>query len=239
MARFNASQMDNYSQNEGSKTGFFSLKDDKDTATVRFMYESAEDIEGFSVHRVKVGDRERYVNCLREYNEPMENCPFCAAKIQVQPKLFIPLYNETSGQIQFWERGRKFYAQISGLVSRYKNIVQRTFDIERNGAKGDTGTTYSFYPVGDPDGTIVQDILDDLGIESLPSPIGTIILDKTADEMDYYLNNGDFPEKVVTPTRRRSSRPTSEQEDNVPFDEDEPVQRTRGRRTPANGSDRF
>lgn len=240
MARFNASKMDNYvPQSDGNnKTGFFYLKDDGDTARVRLMYDSAEDIEGFSLHQVRVGDKDRFVNCIREYNEPVDNCPFCKARMKTYAKMYIPLYNEDSNQIQFWERGRTFYSQISGLVSRYKNIVQRTFDIERNGAKGDTGTKYSFYPVGEPDGTIVQDILDDLDLDTMPSPLGTIILDKSAEDMIYYLDNGEFPSKDE-PVRRRSKRPESEQEDNVPFDEDEPQQRTRGRRTPARGGDRF
>lgn len=238
MSRFNAKDINNYvPTNEGKgKSGFFSLKNDKETATVRFMYENAEDIEGFSVHRVQVGDRERYVNCLREYNDPVDACPFCANKYPTYAKIFVPLYNEKAGQLQFWERGRKFYAQISSLVSRYKNTVARTFDIERNGKPGDTATSYNFYPLGDPDGTTVQDILDDLGLDEMPSPIGTIILDKTADDMEYYVSNGDFPERQ-TEVRRRGTTPPPDTAD-VPFDEDEPAPR-RGRRTPARGSDRF
>lgn len=236
MGRFNASEIDNYGSKSNSKSGFFQLRNDKETAKVRFMYESAEDIDGYAVHRVQVGDKERYVNCLRDYNEPIDKCPFCQAKMAVQAKMFVPLYNEDAQQFQFWERGKTFYAQISGLVSRYKNIVSRTFDIERNGKPKDQGTTYNFYPVDDPDGTTVQDILDDLELDEMPSPLGTIILDKSAEEMNAYLDNGEFPDNDV-PTRRRGSNPPDTSD--VPFDEDEPTPRRSGRRTPARGTDRF
>lgn len=203
MARLTGSNIEQYSSGGSSRGSYFSLKDDKDTARVRFLYSGAEDIEGFTVHRVQVGDRERYVNCLVEEGGSVADCPFCQAKLPKFAKLFVPLYNEDTDQIQTWERGQKFYGQISGLCARYDNLVSRTFDIERNGKKGETSTTYSIFPVGDADGTTVQDILDDMGVEALPNPLGTIILNKTADEMESYLANGDFPDNTQTPIRRR------------------------------------
>lgn len=208
MARFTGENIEQYGANESSKGSYFSLKNDKDVARVRFLYNSAEDIEGFSVHRVQVGDRERYVNCLREYNSPISDCPFCQNKIPVQAKLFVPLYNEDAQQLQTWERGKKFYGKISGLCARYNNIVSRTFDIERSGKPGDTSTTYEIFPVGDPDGTTIEDILDDLGVDSLSNPLGTIILDKTADEMEAYLANGNFDS---APVRRRGSSDSADE----------------------------
>jgi hypothetical protein len=60
--------------------GYFSLKDDGDTARVRFLYDSIEDVEGYCVHEVEIGDKKKYVNCLREYGDPVDKCPFCEAK---------------------------------------------------------------------------------------------------------------------------------------------------------------
>jgi hypothetical protein len=117
----------------------------------------------------------------------------------------VPLYNEDSQQLQTWERGKKFYGKISGLCARYSNIVGRTFEIERNGKAGDKETTYEIFPAGDADGTTVEDILDDLGIDNLPDPIGTIILNKTADEMESYLADGDFPSNSEAPRKRSQS----------------------------------
>ena len=206
MARLTGSNIENYSAgNSGSGGSYFSLKDDKDTARVRFLYNGAEDIEGFTVHRVKVGERERYVNCLVDEGGSLADCPFCQAKLQKFAKMFIPLYNEDTDQLQTWERGQKFYGTISGLCARYPNIVSRTFDIERNGKKGEQTTTYSVYPVGDADGTTVQDILDDLGVDELPNPLGTIILNKSADDMEYYLEHEDFPNNNVVRRNRNDN----------------------------------
>lgn len=203
MARLTGANIEQYNSGSSGNSGYFSLKDDKDTARVRFLYEGAEEVEGFTVHRVAVGDRERYVNCLVEEGGSITDCPFCQAKYPKFAKLFIPLYNEDADQLQVWERGQKFYGTISGLCARYPNLVSRTFDIERNGKKGEQTTTYSVYPVGDADGTSVQDILDDLGIEAIPNPLGTIILNKTADEMEQYIERGAFPSNDTPPVRRR------------------------------------
>ena len=73
MARFNAKDVDNYGGSGGG--GYFSLVNDKDVARVRFMYESAEDVEGYAVHEVMIDGRKRYVNCIREYNEPLVPAP--------------------------------------------------------------------------------------------------------------------------------------------------------------------
>lgn len=223
MGRLTGDNIEQYTTNGGSgKSSYFSLKNDKETARVRFLYESASDIEGFTVHRVRVGDRDRYVNCLADEGE----CPFCRAGLQKFVKIFVPIFNETTGQIQTWERGQKFYGKLSGLCARYNNLVSRTFDIERNGKPKDTQTTYEIYPVGDADGTTLDDILDDCGVNSLTNPLGTIILNKTADDMEYYLNNDDFPSKDDTPIRRRGR---AEETDDLPFEVEDERPRREGR----------
>ena len=93
MGTFNMNEADNYGAQSGS---FFTLKDDKDVAQVRFLYNSVDDVQGYAVHRVQVGDKERYVNCLRAYNEPLDKCPFCEAQLKVVHRLFIKLFNITA-----------------------------------------------------------------------------------------------------------------------------------------------
>lgn len=203
MARFNAQDADNYG-GSGNGGGFFSLKNDKDTARVRFMYNDMEDVEGVACHEVEINGKKRYVNCLREYNQPISDCPFCEAnKFQVA-KLFVPLYDIDDDKVKVWERGKKFFAKLSSICSRYPNLVSHTFEIERNGKAGDTQTTYEIYETGDDDTT-----LDDL--PELPQIIGGLVLDKSADEMKYYLDYGEFPEENNSrdsePPRRRASAP--------------------------------
>lgn len=238
MARFNASEADNYGGQGG--TGFFSLKNDMDVAQVRFMYNGIDDVEGLSVHKVEVGDKDRYVNCLRAYNDPIEDCPFCREGKFTQAKLFIPLYDETDGRVKIWERGKKFFNKISGLCSRYPNLVEHLFEIERHGKPKDTNTTYEIFPV---DGDKVT--LDEL--PEVPEILGGFVLDKSAEDMEYYLEEGEFPptddDEEEAPTSRRTSR-NRRGDDEVPFDnESKGESRRSARRTPASnrrrGSDGF
>lgn len=220
MARFNGADIDNYGGQGGA--GYFSLKNDKDVAQVRFMYNTADDVDGYAVHEVYVNDKKRYVNCLRAYNEPIENCPFCRERKPQQVKLFIPLYDVDEERIKVWERGKKFYATLSGIFARTKGkIVSNVFEIERNGKPGDTQTTYGIYPV-DKDDTTLEDLPE------VPEVLGGILLDKSVDDMEYYLEQGSFPPEDNSddiPVRRRR---TDDDDDN----------RNSGRRTPATNRSR-
>ena len=113
MARFRADESDKYGGSGG--TNYFSLQNDKDVARVRFMYNSAEDIECYAVHEIEIDGKKKYVNCLREYNQPVDTCPCCAAKMFQRVKLFIPLYNIDEDRVQLWERGKSFIQKISSV----------------------------------------------------------------------------------------------------------------------------
>ncbi len=217
MARFNTETADKYGGQGGA--GYFSLKNDKDVAQVRFMYDSVDDVEGYAVHQVEIDEKKRYVNCLREYNQPKDVCPFCRENMFTTAKLFIPIYNIDQDRVQVWERGKKFISKISSLCARYPHVVSHKFEIERNGKPGETTTTYEIYEVGQDDTT-----LEDLPEKS--NVLGTLVLDKSADDMEFYLDNGYFPpDGDEAPVRRRASR----QEEEPPFEED----RRGSRRTPA------
>lgn len=225
MARFNTQTAEKYGGQGGA--GYFSLKNDKDVARVRFMYNGVDDVEGYAVHQVEIDDKKRWVNCLREYNQPIDTCPFCREKKFTSAKLFIPIYNIDEDKVQVWERGKKFISKISSICARYPNVVSHVFEIERNGKPGDTATTYEIYEV-DKDDTTLEDLPE------VSDPLGTIVLDKSADDMEFFLDNGYFPpDGDEAPVRRRSNKP----EEEPPFDED----RRGSRRTPAtnNRRDRF
>ena len=221
MASFGINSAEHYGGQGGS--GYFSLKNDKDVAEVRFLYNGVEDVTGYSVHEVTHNGKKRYVNCLREYGDPMHKCPMCAAGNYVRVKYFIPLYLMDSGNTVVWERGKEFGNKLSSLCSRYPNLVTHRFEIERNGARGSKETTYEIYPLQDTE----QDKgvrLEDFDVEN---PIGGLILDKTADEMEVYLKTGAFPEAnsgaSPLPSRRRSAEAD---DSNMPFDIGEPPRRT-------------
>lgn len=208
--RFRMDEADRYGgQGAGS---FFQLKNDKDTAHVRFMYNGIDDIYGYAVHRVEVEGKQRYVACLREYTQPIDDCPFCAAKIPVRARLFLFLYDVEADEVKVWERGRTFFSKMASLASRYTPLVSTVFEIERNGKPGDTSTTYETFHIT-TDKTRIEDLPE------IPDIIGTIILKKEFEDMNFYLDNGYFLDANTPapppPPQRGSNPPT-------------------GRRTPAN-----
>lgn len=233
MARFTAETVDRYGGQGG--TGYFSLKNDKDIATVRFLYNDENDIEGYAVHQVEIDGKKRYINCIREYNQPVDDCPFCKAREFQMAKLFIPVYNIDEDKVQVWERGKKFFSKMSGICARYGGkspIVSQTFEIERNGKPGDTQTTYEIYRTDDPaDDTQLEDF-------DMPEILGGVILDKSYEDMDFYLENGYFPpeDDGVSSSRRSSRRDDVEEEDERPARRENSQSRRSGRRTP---SDKF
>ena len=214
MARFGVNDADKYGGQGGA--GYFSLKNDKDTARVRFLFDSIEDVEGYAVHQVEIDGKKRYVNCLREYGQPITDCPFCAAKMFTSAKYFVPIYNIDEDRNQTWERGKKFGAKLSSMCARYPHLMTHVFEIERNGKAGDTATTYEIYEVDNDPNVSLEDF-------EVPEVLGTIVLDKSPEEMEYFLDHGEFPSDDKPAVRRRGSERT----------EREP-ERT-GRRTPAGG----
>lgn len=184
MARFTMDEADNYG---AQKSSYFSLKDDKDVATIRFLLNNVNDLLGVSTHEVEIDGKKMDVECLRSYNEPISKCPLCEAQYKVSAKLFIPVYDYTSKESKIWTRGKTFFSRISSLCSRYNPLVSVPIEVERNGKKGDTNTTYEMYP-GSPDNSKVTDF-PEINAE------GICFQTKTAEELKYYLQNGVFLEE--------------------------------------------
>ena len=249
MARVNLDDLDKYNSGGGAKVNFFQLQDDGDTESVRFMFENEKQLSEYvyNTHKVTVGEKAKFpnkhVNCLRSYNDPIEDCPLCAAGEKTSVRVFIPVYNINAEEVQFFDRPKGYIAKLQKLMARYKNFPSHIFDIERNGVKGDKQTTYDFIEVDEDDTT-----LDDL--PEIPDVLGSAIIDATADDMEYYLDNGEFPpsggrdddDEDEEPVRRRpskkKSKPVEEDEDDEPpFDEDEEEERPR-RRPARNREDR-
>lgn len=224
MARFNANEADNYGGNGGSS--FFSLKNDGDVARVRFMYNDMEDVVGYAIHEVEVDGKRRYVNCLREYNEPKNKCPFCESDYFQRAKLYIPIYDLDDKEVKIWERGKNFFGKISSICARYATgnvpLVAHTFEVERHGKSGDTQTTYEIYETG-VDDTKLSDLPE------IPNVLGSIILDKNADDMREYLDTGYFPNHDGAPNRPSEDREPRRDDAESPT----------GRRTPSRRSDAF
>ena len=129
--------------NEARFGNFFLLRNDGDFADVIFLYRSRDDELVGPTHYIKSEDYSGYVQCLGK------GCPACKKGIRVQTKLFIPLYNIETGEIQFWDRSMRFESQLEQSVFKYfPNPSECVFRITRHGAAGDINTTYQIQAIG-------------------------------------------------------------------------------------------
>jgi len=186
--------------------GFFKLENNHDKAIVRFLHEDYEDFSRRPVHYVKVPDQKYRVaiNCLRADDQPADVCPFCACDVdtsiigkrskRIYIEFLVYKIMDKNGKVlkdyteepkrMVWEKERKFDDKIFSLTSRYPHICDTVFQVERFGEKGSTETTYDIYPINfDP-----KDYPFNLP-EKLYDPDGIQVKDKTADEMNYYIEN--------------------------------------------------
>lgn len=240
MPKIDLNSANKYSSGGSSKSKFFKLADDGDTAQIRFMIESIDDLNDYVyvTHRVKLHtskgkDIYPHVNCLREYNDPVDDCPLCRSGMKSAVRLFVPVYNLDEDAVQLWDRPKGFTQKLSYLLSRHKNLVSCIFDVVRNGEAGDKSTTYETELV-EKDDTVLEDLPE------IPDVEGTCVLNKSADDMEYFLSEGEFPpddeddEEEVVP-RRRSKKDVDEDADE---EEDEEVPRRREKRNREERSER-
>ena len=161
-----------------SKTGWFQLKDDGDTATVRLLHKGEVGIEEgtgepkydfpiYEVHKLDVdgSGKDRTVLCKGE------QCELCKAGNKPSLRMFLQMLNldeaDKDKQLQLWERGLTDIKQMLGLTGEYGDLTQRDIKIKRCGAKGSMKTTYQFFP-------------KDKSEREIPEPqnlVGNLILD--------------------------------------------------------------
>lgn len=217
MAKISINKSGQYQQNSNSE--FFTLKDDGDSARVRFLYSdpNGEDIDYFLVHEVEIDGKRRYVSCNAIDDEGRmhtEDCPLCKSGNKPKEKLFLQLFDEDDQKLKIWERGKNFVAKIITYLNRYGALVEQPFDIERRGKKGDTNTTYELFALA-KDGKHLEDFPEKQQLE------GTYILKVSKQEM-YDIVDGVYS----------ASNNTPEQEEQPPqrqrrVQEEEPVRRRR------------
>lgn len=209
--------VDNYKT--GGDYNYLVLKDDGDTAKVRFYIESMDDLRFYIVHQIEVNGKTRYVNCLRTYDQPIDDCPFCREALQNKEygtlvKMFLPVYDMNDKQVKLFERGRTFKDEIQGHIRRNAPLVNYPCEIERCGEKGNTKTVYKVYPLAqEKDNTLIKDLPE---IEDL---IGTYVLDFSREDMEDYIRSGNVPgsnsKEENLPRRTARSEQTSQDTNNA------------------------
>lgn len=169
-----------------NSNGYFSLKDDGDKATVRFMYNSVSDIETYSVHDVTINGFNKHVDCLKDA-EGNGVCPFCEKGVKRTARTFFKLYNVDNGAVEIWDCGIKRAPGLENILkmSRSPKLVNDVFEIVRHGKAKSTDTTYELIYKSSDDVT-----LDDL--PNSPDLYSKYILKKSPEEMEYYITHNEF-----------------------------------------------
>ena len=191
MARLNPAQAAQFPSG-GGRTNFLSLSNDGDSAVVRFMYNSLEEIIVDTIHEVQDSEGNRKViSCLRPDNSaPLSVCPLCASGNPFRKSVYLNVFNQDANEAQVWQRGGSFFEKtLQPLFIEYKDtpLCSIPFKIKRNGAKGDPRTTYSVIPLP----------VDGTTLEQLGEPIDVveqgIIKELSFDEMDNFTRTGVLP----------------------------------------------
>ena len=166
-----------------SKTGWFQLRDDGDTATVRLLHKGEVGVEEgtqepkfdfpiYEVHKMDVdgSGRDRTILCKGE------SCELCKVGNKPQLRVFLQMLNldekDKDKQVQLWERGLTDIKTLIGLTGEYGDLTKRDIKIKRNGAKGSMKTTYQYFP-------------KDKTERDIPEPqnlVGSLILDLSRED---------------------------------------------------------
>ena len=228
MANFSYSDYQNViakaqSNENGSsvKIGFFKMKNDKDEALVRFNVSTLESLQFATVHQLGAAQKWMKVSCLNPVGSYYDTCPLCAAvsagakdigkaskKVYVQ--MMVAYKDNATGQFSaaipvIWERPAGFSREIANLLKDYGDLTGRVFKVTRNGAAGNMQTTYSisYIPLYDKPESVTTDFSAFANFNIAKHSFW----EKTAGDINVFLNTGSFPEVARAPQAPASMPP--------------------------------
>ena len=192
------------SNNAGNDINFFTLRNDNDEAIVRFMCDSVDDFEILTVHDIQIGGKYRKINCIRDFHDPVENCPLCASGTKINQRFFIKMiqYDKTTDatgnviitpKAVVWERSTAYAKTLKSYLDNYGPLSDIICKVIRHGKAGDMQTTYEIVP--NLNKNIYRDdiYVKDVNIFGNFNAFGTIVMDRTYDEIMQFQMTGQFP----------------------------------------------
>lgn len=192
------------SNNAGNDINFFTLRNDNDEAIVRFMCDSVEDFEILTVHDIQIGGKYRKINCIRDFRDPVENCPLCASGTKINQRFFIKMIQydkstDSAGNViitpkaAVWERSTAYAKTLKSYLDNYGPLSDIICKVIRHGKAGDMQTTYEIVP--NLNKNIYKDeiYVKDSNIFGNFNAFGTIVMDRTYDEIMQFQMTGQFP----------------------------------------------
>ena len=184
-------------------------------AIVRFAINSIDDFELYTVHPVTVGQASypnRRVSCLRENpkSDPINMCPLCAKGEKVQQRMYIKMiqYVNDNGRIVpkavVWDRPAFSYApQLKSYLDSYGPLTNIVCKIVRQGEGLDT--KYTIMPNLNPQMYNEQTYIKDFSDFDDFKVLGTMVMDKSFDEVNQFVMTGNFPQTQANNTSSQST----------------------------------
>lgn len=200
------------------KVGFFNLKNGEE-AIVRFAINSVEDFELYTVHPITVGQASypnRRVSCLRSNpkTDTVNMCPLCARGEKVQQRMYIKMiqYVNDNGRIipkaVVWDRPAYSYApQLKSYLDSYGPLSNIVCKIARQGEGLDT--KYTIMPNLNPQMYNEQTYPKNFDDFADFNVLGSMVMDKTFDEVNQFIMTGSFPQREAAPNTTSTATPYS------------------------------
>ena len=209
------------SNGDGTKVGFFKVKNDGDIAIARINIASVDEFMFASVHTMNVGGRWMKVSCHNPLGMNNGGCPLCAAHSanpngaisKSAKKMYIPMmvsYRDPNSATGYtapapvvWERPAGFSRELANKLMIAGDLRNTLVLITRNGKAGDMQTTYSMdilpgdHPVFKPDM-----VPADFSAFNNFNVARHSYWEKTVDEINTYLQTGSFPERGQNNTQQ-------------------------------------
>lgn len=119
--------------NDNINHGYFLIGDGEQTNVI-FLLRKPSDIMVNAMHYINTSEYAGYVDCNGK------GCAICASgkNIPVQLRCFIPVYNMSTNQVEFWDRSKYWVNKnFPQLFERYADLSQFIFTISRTGSGRD------------------------------------------------------------------------------------------------------
>ena len=205
------------SNGNGTRVGYFRLKDDGDIAIARVNLASTDEFSFAAIHTVGANGKWTKVSCLNPIGINAGGCALCSANAanpkgsvsRAAKKMYIPMvvsYRDPNAATGYtapapviWERPASFSRELANKLMIAGDLRNTLVLITRNGKAGDMQTTYSMdilpetHPVFKPDM-----IPADFSAFNNFNIARHSYWEKSAEEIQAYLTTGQFPERAQT-----------------------------------------
>lgn len=161
---------------------------DGEKCLLRFSFNSPNELPIYTVHKVTVDGKFRNINCIRNFRDPIDKCPLCAADKPYKQVVYITAIRyitDEDGQLVksqpvIWERPTGFLKDLNSYYNEYGDLSEMVFTLERTGQMKDT--RYNLMPKNAAIFNKQAYPADFSAFENF-NPMGGLILDKSYDEL--------------------------------------------------------